>query len=891
MEFTNAVINDSMFSRYARKHCVTVNTQDFSYDLIMLKFDYPVNEDDSDKNNIKPAVKASDLREMYYNNGITITWRTFNKETREEIIGKRKTITYRMLMRNPGKAKEGHCIFVNERIHKNLRDYITMGLWDKMPDEKGAKIVEMSAYAPLITATATGFINIPLDNIFVVEDEKVSTFKSACSVKTHEVTYFKEVLDYSAFESYINTKGFTFYKKTQNKNHTLKYIKQSKTALIENGIDINKCPLKKKYSTREECFVDNKRKQAKITNTLWDGMGLCDESIFPKNKEGFIYCRSHFFKSCLFRGNIQDYFKDHYKDDYHTAYATDMFGRRIKVTDIKVIVTENSLKWTKFLDLMSKSGNLQDGFKYYDKIMKKDNYLFQIVKDAHSSKYGDLQRSSFQMNNTLLTTDEATLRRIAGISIDYCNKLKLYDEAFLEHLRITGSARYSINNVLIDLYHYNDKFRNSSYFKEKRDKEISEFKTHRLMFGKLFQNGDNLTICGNPIAMLMKVRNSDCKQENCFEVKEDCIQCYTEQFAEGEHIAGFRSPHNSPNNIIHLENVYPEALRKYFPRLSKNVIVINGIGTDVQNRLNGQDLDSDSLYATNQADIVKLARKAYIEFPTIINDIQSTGTSEYDKSMTSYAIMDINISSAQYEIGRASNWAQLALSYWFNDGCNNEELENIFIILSVLAQVAIDSAKKNFDINVSAELDRITKLGCMKRKPKYPKFYANIQKYNNKKTHRHLDIKEEDVGFFNCPMDILYNVIDEGVINLQNHKRLNTKRIGGFNDIFEYKADHKKIDRKQTKKIISIVTEYKKAVGKINEDSDSYYEEKMNKFEVCAAKLRKLSISQFSMSYLIDFAFKNSDIRDALLVALYDRDRDKFLKCFKKTEKTPHKVA
>ena len=196
MEFTNAVINDSMFSRYARKHCVTVNTQDFSYDLIMLKFDYPVNEDDSDKNNIKPAVKASDLREMYYNNGITITWRTFNKETREEIIGKRKTITYRMLMRNPGKAKEGHCIFVNERIHKNLRDYITMGLWDKMPDEKGAKIVEMSAYAPLITATATGFINIPLDNIFVVEDEKVSTFKSACSVKTHEVTYFKELLDY-----------------------------------------------------------------------------------------------------------------------------------------------------------------------------------------------------------------------------------------------------------------------------------------------------------------------------------------------------------------------------------------------------------------------------------------------------------------------------------------------------------------------------------------------------------------------------------------------------------------------------------------------------------------------------------------------------------------------
>ncbi len=44
---------------------------------------------------------------------------------------------------------------------------------------------------------------------------------------------------------------------------------------------------------------------------MWDGMGLIDESIFPKNMNGFIYCRSHFFKSCLFRGNIQDFFKDY----------------------------------------------------------------------------------------------------------------------------------------------------------------------------------------------------------------------------------------------------------------------------------------------------------------------------------------------------------------------------------------------------------------------------------------------------------------------------------------------------------------------------------------------------------------------------------------------------
>ena len=89
-------------------------------------------------------------------------------------------------------------------------------------------------------------------------------------------------------------------------------------------------------------------------------MGIISDEIFPKNMEGFIYCRSHFFKSCLFRGNIQDYFKDYYGDNYDTAYKTDMMGRRMKVSDIKVIITENSLKWTKFLDLMNRSGTIED---------------------------------------------------------------------------------------------------------------------------------------------------------------------------------------------------------------------------------------------------------------------------------------------------------------------------------------------------------------------------------------------------------------------------------------------------------------------------------------------------------------------------------------------------
>ncbi len=899
LDFGNAVINNGLFAEYVRKHGVTVNKRNTSLDFIMMKFDWGVDEDDSNKDEIKPAKSSKDLRDYYYETGASITWRNYNSKTGEEIIGSEKTVLYKMLMRSPGKAKEGHCLFIRDDLLNKTRDFLTMGLWNKMLNEKGAQIVEMSAYAPLITATAIDYINIPMENIFVLKDEEVSVFKKAFTVKECDVEKYREQRDYPAFEEYINQYDLTFYKKKVKRNPELTWVAQKKKALEAYGINVDLCPMKEVAYVNRECYVDRENKESQITNVLWDGMGLIDDSIFPEGMEGFIYCRSHFFKSCLFRGKIQDYFKDHYGDKYDTAYETDMIGRKIKVTDIKVIVTENSLKWMKFIKLMSKDGTMASAFKYYDKFMKKYGEKFAIVKTAHCSKWGDLQRSSFQANNTLLTTDWDILREIAKDSVEYCDNLKLNDEAFLQHLKATGSAKYSINNVLIDLYRLNDNFRYMEYFKRKRTSIINEFKNQRLRLGKLLQNGDNLTICGNPIAMLMKVmEKEDFLNEQCFKQIPDGIQCHTTRFVDGERIAGFRSPHNSPNNIVHLKNVYPEPIRTYFPDLGRNVIIINGIETDVQSRLNGQDLDTDAIYSTNQKHVVDLARLAYMNYPTIINGIKPTGVSKYDKSMKSYSEMDSTISSAQYDIGSASNIAQLGLSYYFDEGCKNEELEDIFIICSVLAQVAIDSAKRSFGINVKSELGRISKMPCMKREPRYPVFYADIQKNNNKrKKGKKLEIKESEVAFFNCPMDILYRIIDEGVIDLRKHKDLNTitflESEVGVNAIFEYNSNRVRADRKQYKKIISIIREYGEKMEKLDcqSESDSYSIDRLNEFEICMEKLRKLEIKEDAMYSLIAYAFEpgNEDIRDSMLTVLYDKDKVSFLECFKKSAKSPQK--
>ena len=71
----------------------------------------------------------------------------------------------------------------------------------------------------------------------------------------------------------------------------------------------------------------------------------------------------------------------------------------MKLSDIKVIVTDNSIKWLKFKELMGETP--RKAYEYYKKFMAKDGEQFAIVKSAHTSKYGNLQRSSYQINNSL----------------------------------------------------------------------------------------------------------------------------------------------------------------------------------------------------------------------------------------------------------------------------------------------------------------------------------------------------------------------------------------------------------------------------------------------------------------------------------------------------------
>lgn len=883
-----AVLTDSLFLRYMSNK-ITRNSGDTCRDFIVVKFNYSA---EYRIDGVEGKVNVHDLRKFYYKNGVAYTFEKNNKagETVEK-----KQIQYKMLMRSSGKAKNGECVFIRDSLHHKAINFLTMGLYDLMDKqsqndpEKMFRLVELSAYQTLTTATAKGYIQIPLENILIIKDEEVfSDEMNAVIVELGDKIYtqdeFEIDFDSPLLEKIINKKGFTLNEEKAGHNGLVYIAEKTKTALKAHGIRINgRYPGKHKITehTRKECSV-NRVSDAKIKNILWDGSGLIDESVFPPNMSGFIYCRSHFFKSCLFRGNIQNFFMDYCAEngkDYatYTLEKADMFGRKIKLEDVKVIITDKSLKWlNKFVDMLG--GTEKKAYRYYRNYMKRFDNYFSIVKTAHPSRWGDLQLSAYQMNNSVPTTNREVLERITDCGVNLCNGLKNSDVAYLKYLDMMKND-FNINELLIELVKWNPDFLRTEFFRKKKSRDISDLKKD-FEEGRLPQIGDNLTIMDNPISLLRKaVGDKNFLDEGCFELMEDGVQCYAPRFNKGNRLAAFRSPHNSPNNIIHLYNVYPEKLIKYFPNIGQNVIVFNAIRTDTQARLSGHDCDSDFVYVTNQKELVDLAKKAYTEYPTIINGVDEDGMNNYHFALEDYAEMDNRIADAQESIGTSTDTAQLALSYYYDGGMASMELEDCFIILSVIGQISIDLAKKCFAIDVVREISRIRNQPCMRRK-EIPYFFAS-----NKKSRNNKDFEGKVIHSMNCPSDIMADIIEERVLRYAGREsRLSLRCFwnkGIIGTANRYKKDKFVEEAANYNRTYKWIEGHKKEM-----DDDTVSALKNRAMTQFLAKVSK-ELDQETIMRLVIYATNdnNSDVCATILNFLFKLHRNELMNCFIKKGK------
>lgn len=899
--YTDAMLNNSLFSFFLQRNGLTIyggkkskkenSKNESTRDIVCLDFDFgsrsyedeldrltkllDTNLSDESKERIEHAIQKvqskkefyseknrGQIREQFYNDGVDITYKTRNKDGS---IKSEETIHYKMLFRTSAKAKLGQVIFINETLYEKAYDWLTIGLGTKMAHDN-AKIVEMSAYAPLTTSTIIDTIPIPVEDILILNDQD---------------SHFRTIANIVKAETYLDKEG----------------------------------------NKKKRCMVT--QEETEVKNTIWDGMGIIESALLPDWINGMALLRNHLFKMCGIRGHLQLFFKDWCQNhgyDYKTHQVQDMFGHWHYLKDIKIITTDNAIKWKKFIDLMG--GTLQSAYSYWCNRIHADGDIWGIVKTDHPSKLGEYQQLSYQMINTLPCTKE-DVREIAQTSINYVALLKSNNDAFETFLR-KNANEVNHYEMLADLYQQNPQFGNCKWFRQEKSEIIKAY-VRRLRKGKIFVNGDNLTVFGNPYALLLYAVGEDWQKDPTLQKETGVIQCYTNRFNDKEYLAAFRNPHNSPNNVCYMHNVYSDELQRYF-QFSPNIVAINCIETDIQDRANGMDEDSDFMLFTNHPTIVKCAKKCYKEYPTIVNALKESGVT-YHNTKTDYAHMDNKFSGSKMGIGWSSNLAQLAMTYYWTEkskeNADNEKLRNLydnFIILSVLAQIIIDGCKREYEIVGEDEIKRISKLPCMtlvkesgeftkNGKPKlikcdFPEFMKYTKEIKHTKNGKELPFDQltekktklrSRINYeLQCPMNWL-----EGWLNkIQGISTSNTSPTSDFFVKMEGKPNNR-----QMSKIRSLVEKYDlfvKSIYVTESEEDTIADKIVAESDSLLEELKKIKIGNLvTINRLIETSLGletgvgaskkllgiNTRYTRKMLNCLYRMDKDKFLNNFKSAEK------
>ena len=539
METTDAMLTKSLFYDFLIKNGLETYNDKSTRDIICIQFGFGASSYKEQVNKLKKSIKKAQKIENEnvkkqklekLNNALLRAEQNkhlYTKKSAHEL----RTLFYKdgVDVTYMGRYKNGD---MSETIHYKML-YRTTGkaktgscmfirdeLFDKANEFltmsiqlplENAPIVEIAAYSSLVTSTIVGHIKIEPENILVLKDVD------------------------------------SFYK----------------TNVVSIEIDENHHCLAKSINDYE------------LKNTLFDGQALIDSSIFPKWADGYVLLRQHFCKMAAFNSNIQLFFQDYFGDKYEQAVVIDMFGKKHLAKNIKLITTDNAMKWLKF----------PVTYDYWSEWVHKNGDLFGIVKTAHQSKLGKVQKMSYQMVNSL---NVDSMPEVVRCSAEYVNKLKSNDNAFLDYLR--DNQNFSNDyEVLIALVDQNPDFIHSTYFKERRRNIIAKY-VLKFRNGKVIQNADNLVIVGSPYAMLLHSVGEDVNEDDTFVQEEYATQCYTERFDDGEYLAEFRSPFNSRGNLGYLHNHHHEKFKRYFP-FGKQIIAINMIGTDFQDLNNGSDQD------------------------------------------------------------------------------------------------------------------------------------------------------------------------------------------------------------------------------------------------------------------------------------------------------------
>lgn len=483
-------------------------------------------------------------------------------------------------------------------------------------------------------------------------------------------------------------------------------------------------------------------KQTEITNDIWDGESLLDESVFRGNyaDKHMLLLRNKFFKSCAFRTKLQKWFQDknitlkELKSRGFVTFATD-------INQIVMVTTPNSLKYLKFA-----GGFTERNIRNW---MENINDTFGVVKWDKSTRFfhGKMVQSSYQLLNTLGLT-ETQAAELLQPSIDYISLLRKdvdfmryhFTDAFArekddeEPVRPDGIADRA--DVIFTLMHKCPHFDETELYANFRNDVVKSLK-ERLKRGHILLNGTNATLFGNGPELLKYIAGDEIISEL------HSGQIYCKRFADKTKLLCARSPHITMGNLYSAENSTQGEIWNYFD-LGENIVCVNAIGENIQQRLNGCDYDSDTMLLTDDKLLVETAEKYKDLFKVPVCKIETV-------KKENQTLPELDHDTSNNKIGEIVNLSQKLNSLiWdkIHKGESEEKIKEIYgdvCKLAVLSGLEIDKAKRAYDIvNAGKELIALRK----KYDKPSPVFFQEIDESN----------KEKQYIFYDTAMDYVYAI-------------------------------------------------------------------------------------------------------------------------------------
>lgn len=538
------------------------------------------------------------------------------------------------------------------------------------------------------------------------------------------------------------------------------------------------------------------QKQTEITNDIWDGESLLEESVFENGyaDKHMLLLRNKFFKSCAFRTKLQKWIKD--KNITLADLKTRGFTLATDVSQIVMVTTPNSLKYLKF------AGGLSE--KNIRKWAESVNDTFGVVKWDKGTRFfhGDMVQSSYQLLNTL-GLDKEQAEEILKLSFDYISLVR-NDVEFMRYHFSDAYAREKDGEekktpdglaeraeVIFRLLFSCPYFNCTALYANFRDDVVSGLKSN-LRRGHILLNGTNATLFGNGPELLKYIAGEKITSE----LKKG--QIYSKRFANGSKLLCARSPHITMGNLYCVENNLNGDIWNYFD-LGENIVCVNAIGENIQQRLNGCDYDSDAMLVTDDKLLVETADKYKENFKVPVCGIPSM-------SKNGQNLAELDHDTSENKIGEIVNLSQKLNSIIWNEIHHGAPIEKILDIyndvckLAVLSGLEIDKAKRAYDnVNVGKELSALRK----KYNRPAPIFFKEIDEKG----------KDNEYELYDTAMDYIYQEVRKFNFLKGKRKTINYMPISWVVGV-ETTSDNA-TDYRHRDKVIEICEEYRTRIDRL----------------------------------------------------------------------------